>query len=107
MSQSWRSLSTEHLGQPKMYRRRFKKLDPGDFVEVLQDGLAIEICHFKCFGKVKGFLAFAENAPAERWTARSLKLQQGGIPLRYELDCMICNWEDKDWKYVQPKVSLG
>lgn len=101
---SWRALDLEALGPNRFRGRKKKKQDPGDYVEVVDGLVAIDICHHKCFGKLVGILAFSWDVPAETWTARSLKLQQGGIPLKHDLHCIICDSEEPDWIYEPKKL---
>lgn len=79
--------------------RRKKRLDPGDFV-ALKDGFhTVDICHFKCAGKLKAILSETLEEPQETWETSSLPIQRGGIPIDNDLHCIICDGENPDWIY--------
>ncbi len=103
-NERWQTLHLEHLsGKNSFFGKRKKKLDPSDFVEVVDNGHAIDICHQACFGKLSALLSFAWDVPVETWTARSLKLQLGGVPIKHDLHCTICDSEKPEWIYEHPK----
>lgn len=104
VGQSWRTLELGTLSNGHFFGRRKKKLDPRDFVEIIDGFHAVDLCHDKCAGKLIGILACAWELPAETWTARSLKLQQGGVPIQHDLHCVICDSDEPEWM-LEPKKA--
>lgn len=88
-------------GKRLRYRsfRRKKRLDPADFVAIKEGFHTVDICHFKCAGKLIAIMSEAFELPQETWERSSLKIQVGGQPIREDLHCIICDGENPDWIY--------
>ena len=103
---AWQSLE---LGTLKggFFGRRKKRLDAGDFVAIKDGFTTVDICHFKCAGRLIAAMAYVYDLPGEVWTTASLKTQLGGVPIKEELRCNVCpvGWEYEE-KKDEPKQSI-
>jgi len=103
MSDSWRMISSEMMTGSGFFGRRKKKLDPLDFVAIKEGFHTLDICHWKCSGRLMGLMSIVHDKPQEVWSVTSLKHQNGGVPIKNELHCVVCDNEDPDWIYEPVK----
>ena len=103
---AWQSLE---LGTLKggFFGRRKKRLDSADFVAIKDGFNTVDICHFKCAGKLIAAMAYVYDLPEEVYSTFSLKTQLGGVPIKEELRCNVCpvGWEYEE-KKDEPKQSI-
>lgn len=102
-SPAWRPLDNDGFG-PTIFRgRRKKRLDPGDFCAVKDGFHIVDICHTQCYGKLVAIMSEAFELPQETWEKHSLKDQVGGVPIKHDLHCIICDSEKPGWEYEEKK----
>jgi len=99
---AYNRIDLEAFGPTVFRGRKKKRLDPGDFVSVRDGFTSIDICHSKCSGKLIAIMSETWELPQETWETASLKTQLGGVPIKHDLHCIICDMNDPEWIY-EPK----
>ena len=96
-------IDLEAFGPSRFFGRRKKRLDPADFVEVCDGFTAVDVCHYSCAKQLISILSLSWDLPKEVWDTRSIRIvQSGGVPLKLDLHCVICDSEKPGWEY-EPK----